>query len=160
MAPETNPPGDIPDTQTFVKFASAAGAYQLEVPEGWARTDQGAGATFVSKLDGVQVAVSSASSMPTVSSVQAAQVPALRKSGRAITVDRVQQVQLPAGPAVMVSYTSNSDPNAVTGKQVRLENNSYLYFKGGNLATLRMWAPYGADNVDQWQHMAQSFGWS
>ena len=37
VAPEKNPPGDIPDTQVFVEYRSAGGGYQLEVPEGWAR---------------------------------------------------------------------------------------------------------------------------
>src|SRR6267378_6725304 len=52
VAPEVNPPGDIPDTQAFVKYSNTAGAYQLEVPEGWARTENGADVTFVSKYDG------------------------------------------------------------------------------------------------------------
>lgn len=37
-ATETNPPGDIPDTQAFVDYSSTAG-YGVKVPEGWARTD-------------------------------------------------------------------------------------------------------------------------
>jgi hypothetical protein len=80
-------------------------------------------------------------------------------SARAVEIGNVTQVQLPGGQAVLVEYTSNSDPNAVTGKQVRLENNAYLYFKGGKLATLTLWAPLGADNVDQWKRMSDSFRW-
>jgi hypothetical protein len=72
-------------------------------------------------------------------------------------VNNVQDVQLPAGPAVLVDYASNSDPDPVTGKQVRLENNAYYFYQNGKLATLVLWAPQGADNVDQWQQMAQSF---
>src|SRR5258705_11829826 len=30
VAPEVNPPGDIPDSQAFVKYRSAAGGYELE----------------------------------------------------------------------------------------------------------------------------------
>jgi hypothetical protein len=71
----------------------------------------------------------------------------------------VQSVQLPIGPAVLITYTSNSDPNSVTGKQVRLENNRYLFFKNGKLATLTLSAPAGADNVDQWARIAHSFRW-
>ena len=62
LAPETSPAGDIPDNQVFVAYASPNGGYQLQVPEGWARTDQGTDVRFVSKLDGVQVAVTNATS--------------------------------------------------------------------------------------------------
>jgi hypothetical protein len=129
------------------------------VPEGWARTDTGADVRFVSKLDGVQVSITTASAAPTAASAQAGQVADLLRSGRAVQVTMVQDVQLRAGPAVLVAYTSNSDPDPVTGKQVRLENNAYLFYKNGKLATLTLWAPLGADNVDQWQQMAQSFRW-
>jgi hypothetical protein len=83
----------------------------------------------------------------------------LQRSGRAVQVNKVQDVQLPSGSAVLVDYSSNSDPDPVTGKQVRLEDNAYLFYKDGKLATLVVWAPQGADNVDQWQQMAQSFRW-
>jgi hypothetical protein len=158
-AAEISPAGDIPDNQVFVVFASSSGGYQLQVPEGWARTDNGTDVRFVSKLDGVQVAIASASTAPTAASAQAAQVADLQRSGRAVQVTSVQQVQLPAGAAVQVDYSSNSDPDPVTGKQVRLENNAYLFYTNGKLATLTLWAPQGADNVDQWQQMAQSFRW-
>jgi hypothetical protein len=158
LAPETSPAGDIPDNQVFVAYASPTGGYQLQVPEGWARTDQGSDVRFVSKLDGVQVAVTNASSVPTAATLQAN--PALVQGfGRAVQVIKVQDVQLPAGPAVLVDFASNSDPDPVTAKQVRLENNTYLIAKNGKLATLTLWAPQGADNVDQWQQMAQSFTW-
>jgi hypothetical protein len=142
-----------------VVFASPSGGYQLQVPEGWARTDNGADVRFVSKLDGVQVAITSASTAPTAASAQASQVADLQRSGRAVQVNKVQDVQLPSGSAVLVDYSSNSDPDPVTGKQVRLEDNAYLFYKDGKLATLVVWAPQGADNVDQWQQMAQSFRW-
>ena len=143
----------------FVAFASPTGGYQLQVPEGWARTDSGTDVRFVSKLDGVQVTLSSASAAPTAASAQAAQVADLQRSGRAVQINSVQEVQLPAGAAVQVDFASNSDPDPVTGKQVRLENNAYLFYNNGKLATLTLWAPQGADNVDQWQQMAQSFRW-
>lgn len=160
LAPETSPAGDIPDNQVFVTFASPGGGYQLQIPEGWARTDSGTDVRFVSKLDGVQVTLTSASSAPTSASAQATQVADLQTSGRAVQVNTVQDVQLPAGPAVLVDYASNSDPDPVTGKQVRLENNAYLFYRNGKVAMLTLWAPLGADNVDQWQQMAQSFHWT
>jgi hypothetical protein len=79
--------------------------------------------------------------------------------GRAVRVTAVKHVKLPAGEAIRIVYTSNSEPNAVTNKQVRLENERYLFFKDGKLVTLELYAPKGADNVDQWQLMSNSFRW-
>lgn len=159
VAPEVNPPGDIPDTQAFVRYTSAAGGYSLEVPEGWARTESGPDTSFVEKLDGVKVAINPAASAPTAGSAQANEAKQLQQSGRAVKITSVKDVKLPAGPAVVISYTSNSDPNPVTNKQTRLENQAYLYFKSGKEAVVTLWAPQGADNVDQWNRMSKSFRW-
>jgi len=159
VAPEVSPPGDIPDSQAFVKYASTAGGYQLEVPEGWARTESGAGVTFVNKFDGVKVHVASASAAPTAASAQASEVKQILSQGHAVTITGVSQVTLPTGKAVVIKYTSNSDPNPVTNKRLRLENQVYLFYKNGKEAQLTVWAPLGADNVDQWNRMSRSFRW-
>ena len=67
--------------------------------------------------------------------------------------------KLPAGNVVLIAYTSNSEPNIVTGKQIRLENNRYLFFYAGRLVTLDLSAPVGADNVDPWRTITNSFTW-
>ncbi|PSM50379.1 hypothetical protein C7Y66_04300 [Chroococcidiopsis sp. CCALA 051] len=159
IAPEKNPPGDIPDTQVFVNYKSTVGSYQLEVPEGWARQTKGSNVSFVNKLDGVQIAIANATTVPTANTVKTQQISNLEKSGRAVKVANVKDVKLPGGQAVLIEYTSNSDPDPVTGKQVRIENNNYLFFQQGKLATLRLYAPQGADNVDQWQRISNSFKW-
>lgn len=156
---EKNPPGDIPDTQVFIAYASPEG-FTMQVPEGWARSDRPSGASFVDKLDGIVVSVSRADAAPTVASAKADYVPKLEAAERAVKVASVKPVKLPAGSAICIVYTSNSEPNAVTGKQVRLENERYLYFNKGKLATLELYAPKGADNVDQWQLMSKSFRWN
>jgi hypothetical protein len=159
VAPEVSPPGDIPDSQAFVKYANTAGGYQLEVPEGWARTENGADVTFVSKFDGVMVHVASASAAPTAASAQASEVKQIQSQGHAVTITGVSEVNLPAGKAVVIKYTSNSDANQVTNKRLRLENQVYLFYKNGKEAQLTVWAPLGADNVDQWNRMSNSFRW-
>ena len=155
---EKNPPGDIPDTQVFIDYASPEG-FTMKVPEGWARTDRPDGASFVDKLDGVVLTVANADSAPTVEAARKTYVPDLEKAERAVKVSAIRPVKLPAGPAIRIVYTSNSEPNQVTDKQVRLENERYLYFRDGKLVTLELYAPKGADNVDQWQLMSQSFEW-
>ncbi len=159
VAPEKNPPGDIPDTQVFVIYSSTAGGYKLEVPEGWARQTNDKNVSFIEKLDGVKVEISPETTAPTAATVKTKQVAKLEKSDRAVKVVDVKDVKLPGGSAVLVQYALNSAPEPVTGKQVRLENNSYIFFKHGKLATLRLWAPQGADNVDQWQRISRSFRW-
>ena len=160
VAPEVNPPGDIPDTQAFVVYKSAPGGYSLDVPEGWSRTENGANVSFVDKLDGVKVTVTPASSAATSTTARSSEAKQIQQTGRAVQITSVQDVKLPSGPAVRIQYTSNSDPNPVTNKQLRLENEAYLYFKNGKLVTLTLWAPKGADNVDQWQRMSKSFRWT
>ena len=67
---------------------------------------------------------------------------------------------MPHGKAVVyVAYTSNSDPDPVTGKKVRLDNVTYYYYHQGTLAALTLWAPSGADNADQWKRISESFRW-
>jgi len=160
VAPEKNPPGDIPDTQVFITYTSTTGGYALEVPEGWARSEHGADVRFTDKFDGVQVTLSKSATPPTVSSVQREQVPALEHQGRAVKIEGVKTKPMPYGHSVFcIVYTANSDPDPVTGKQVRLDNVTYYYYRQGTLAALTLWAPTGADNIDQWKRISESFRW-
>ncbi len=160
LVPEQNPAGDIPDNQVFVPYTSPSGGYTLQVPEGWARTATGVGVTFTDKFNGIAVDATTVPSAPTPQSVQATVVPVLEQSGKAVQIVQVEQLTLPVGPAIRLTYTANSDPNPVTGKQVRLENERYLFFKNGTQVSLSLWAPQGADNVDQWQQIVKSFRWA
>ena len=159
VAPETNPPGDIPDSQVFVSYTSPAG-FSLKVPEGWALTERPDGASFTDKYGRIDVALAGADAAPTPREVRQQEVAKLVQNGRAVRISDIRQVTLPAGPAVLIVYTSNSDPNAVTDKQIWLENNRYLFYRAGHEAALTLSAPAGADNVDQWQLMAKSFRWN
>ncbi len=160
VAPEVNPPGDIPDSQAFVAYTSAIGHYRLDVPEGWARQETGTDVSFIDKLDGVSVTVTDTTTPLTADAVRTHEAAQVEQSGRAVQIVDVKDVQMPNGNGVLIQYTSNSEPDPTTGKQVRLENSAYLFVHSGKLATVRLWAPQGADNVDQWQRMSQSFGWS
>lgn len=157
VAPEKNPPGDIPDSQVFIIYSAAS--YALKVPEGWGRTITGTDVSFASKLDGVSVTLTAMAAAPTLDWVKAHYVPDLITAGRAVKVSGVSAETLPGGPAIRIDYSSNSDPNPVTNKQIRLENARYLFFKSGYLAALDLYAPLGADNVDQWQLMSHAFAW-
>lgn len=158
VAAEKNPPGDIPDDQVFVVYKSPLG-FSIKLPEGWARKERVDGVNFADKYGTVDVSISLASAAPSAQSVKAGDAPALEQTGRAIKISAIKAVELPSGPSVLIKFTSNSEPNAVTNKQIRLEHDRYLMFKDGKLATLDMSAPAGADNIDQWQLMSQSFRW-
>ena len=158
VAQEKNPPGDIPDSQVFVAYHSPLG-FSLKVPEGWARTDRSDGAAFADKYNTIDVAVGSAATAPTSASVTAHEAADLVKTGRAVKIGAVKTVKLRSGPAILIEYASNSEPNPVTNKQLRLENHRYLIHRGGKLATINLSAPLGADNADQWKLISNSFQW-
>lgn len=158
VAPERNPPGDIPDSQAFVQYQSPLG-FSIKVPEGWARTERPDGARFSDKYNAVELAVAKADRAPNAALAKEHEAAALQKTGRAVEIKSVKDVKLPSGPAVLIAYASNSDPNPVTNRQIRLEHDRYLMFKNGSLVSLDLSAPLGADNVDQWHLMANSFRW-
>jgi hypothetical protein len=144
----------------FITYRSTTGGYALEVPEGWARSVHGGDVKFTDKFDGVQVTLSKSAIPPTVSSVQREQVPALRHQGRAVKIQGVATKPMPHGnSAICLTCTSNSDPDPVTGKQVRRDETTCYYYHQGRLAALTLWAPTGADNVDQWKRISESFRW-
>jgi hypothetical protein len=157
VAPEKNPPGDIPDDQVFITYASPLG-FSIKVPEGWGRTDKPDGVSFADKYGRVDVAVAPGAP-PTAANARSGEATALEKSGRAVKISSVTDVALPAGPAVRMAYTSNSGPNPVSNKQVRLENERTLIGHAGKVAVVTLSAPAGADNADQWKLMNESFRW-
>jgi len=57
IAPETNAPGDIPDTTAYVPYSNVAGRYTFSHPEGWAQTTQGTSVSFTDKYNGAAATV-------------------------------------------------------------------------------------------------------
>jgi hypothetical protein len=159
VPPEDHPPGDIPDNAVFVPYRSAAGGFTVSVPEGWARTTSKGAVSFTDKLNTVVVTWQPASKAPTIASAKADEVPVIEQSARAFMLVDVSAGSLPAGPFVLVTYQANSDPNPVTGKQYRLDVLRYELFKGGEEAVITLLSPVGADNVDPWNAVTQSFAW-
>lgn len=158
VAPEKNPPGDIPDSQVFIIYNSPDG-FSLKVPEGWSRSAIDHGVRFFDKYDEIDAMLGTTSAAPTAASVRASEIPDLEKTGHAVKVTAVKDVKLAAGPAVRISYLANSAPNAVTNKQIRVEHERFIVFKGGKAVTLDLAAPAGADNVDQWRLISNSLQW-
>ena len=152
---ESNPPGDIPDNIAFVPYHSKDG-WTVTVPEGWARTTKGSTVTFTDKLNTVQVDAQPGSPV-SLADAKKQDVAALAASERAFKLVSVSEVTVHAGPAVLISYQANSEPNAVTGQQYRLDVLRYELFHAGTRTTLTLLSPVGADNVDPWKIVTDSF---
>jgi hypothetical protein len=157
---ESNPPGDIPDNTQFVPYRSNAGGFTVTVPEGWARTTTKDSVTFTDKLNTIVVSWAPATKAPSVASTNKTVVPALKTSERAFRLQGVKSAPLPAGPAVLVTYQANSEPNKVTGQQYRLDVLRYQLYSKGTQADITLLSPVGADNVDPWNTVTQGFKWS
>jgi hypothetical protein len=157
---EVNPPGDIPDDQAFVPYRAADGGYTISMPEGWSRTEQGTTVTFADKLHTFTVEVTCASAAPTVDSATANANTVLAAQIPAFELVTVKGISLPAGPAILVQYRTNSAPDEVTGKQYRMDVDRYEIYKDGKLAVISLMAPAGSDNVDVSNLVSQSFQWT
>jgi hypothetical protein len=171
---ENNPPGDIPDTTVFVPFRADGGRILFRVPEGWARRGSPSSLLFSDKLNSISVEWFKASAPPTPSSVKTNEVPQLRKTERAFRLHRIvscdPSCSIPystapidvrlAGSAEVLTYGSNSRPNAVTGRQYRLEVLRFDFYRRGEEAVLTLSGPVGSDNVDPWRLVSESFRWT
>jgi hypothetical protein len=133
--------GDIPDNQVFLTFRNTAAGYSMKYPEGWTQQGAGAKVTFRDKNNVVRIDVAQAPK-PTAATVKGAQ--AITISGK---------------PALKATYTTQSAPNAVTGKRVTLVVDRYYLWRGGKRAVVDLGTPRGVDNVDAYRLMIESFRW-
>ena len=156
VAPETNAPGDIPDTVAYIPYSNSSGGYTFSHPEGWAQTVSGSAVAFTDKYNGVSASVLSASAQPTTSSAQSLDVPKLRASEPAFALTGVSPVTLPAGSGVLIVYRRNSPPDPVTGRSVRQEVHRYEIYGTSRMVALDLFGAVGADNVDPYTRMSQS----
>lgn len=149
---ESNPPGDIPDDTVFVTYRRPGQPYEVKVPEGWARTDLPTGASFTDKLNSIRIETAPAASPPTEASV--------RSQVHSGDIRKVDTVSRKGGKAVRVVYRADSSPDPVTGKVVKDEVERYTFYRSGRQATLTLSGPVGADNVDPWRTVSDSFRWT
>ena len=158
VAQEKNPPGDIPDTTVYVAYRPASGQYQVTVPEGWARTVSSAGVSFTDKLNSVTIQTVKAAA-PTAASARTAEVPQIQGSVHAFSLTGISTVSRSAGTAVLIRYSADSQPDPVTGKVFRDAVERYEFYRNGTEAVVILAGPAGADNVDPWRTVTNSFRW-
>ena len=154
-----SPQGDIPDSQVYVVQTDPAGKYTVKVPEGWARTTSGTAVSFTDKLNTIRVETAPAAAAPTVASATATELPKIAQTASQYKAGKVSLVSRTSGPAVLITYEETSAPNAVTGKTIRLAVERYEFWANGTEAIVTLSGPVGADNVDPWKLVTDSFTW-
>ena len=147
--------GDIPDNQVFLVFANHAAHYSMKYPEGWAQQGTGAQVTFRDKNNIVRIVVDRGAA-PTPASVRAD----VAHLGSAKVESPPQAMTISGRPAIKVVYSTESAPNSVTGKRVKLVVDRYYLWKNGRRAVVDLGTPVGVDNVDAYRLMIESFRWS
>jgi hypothetical protein len=157
---ETVVPGDIPDNQTYVTYASVPARFRIKVPEGWARSGSGSDVTFTDKYNSIRINLVRDSSAPTVRSVSSSELPTLRRTTPGYRSGKVSQVSRPAGAAILTTYQAASAPNPVTGKSALLDVERYEFWSSGTRAIVTLSGAAGSDNVDPWRTVTDSFAWA
>ena len=155
---ETPPPGDIPDSTAYIPYRAPDGQYEVKVPEGWARTVTGGAISFTDKLNTISVTVVRAKA-PTPASARTVEVPKIQGAVRHFTLAGIGTVQRPAGSAVLIRYSADSQPDLVTGKVYPDAVERYEFSRNGLEAIVTVSGPKGADNVDPWRTVTSSFRW-
>jgi hypothetical protein len=159
-ATESSPVGDIPDNQVYVPYSPADGSFKVTVPEGWARTELANGVSFTDKLNTVTVQQLSGRPQPTVDSVRTSELADVAAQGRNVVVGTVQVRALPAGDAVHATYAADAAPDPVTGRVVTDDVELYVFWRSGSEVLLTLSGPHGADDVDAWRQVSDSFAWA
>jgi hypothetical protein len=146
--------GDIPDNQVFLVFVNRAAGYSIKYPEGWAQQGAGGQVTFRDKNNIVRIVIGRGAA-PTQASVRA---DVARLAGARVE-SPAQAMTISSRPALKVVYSTESAPNAVTGKRVKLVVDRYYLWQRGRHAVVDLGTPVGVDNVDAYRLMIESFRW-
>ena len=156
---EVSPAGDIPDNQAFVPFTPKSGGYVVSVPEGWARTESGTATSFTDKLNTIRMDATRVPVAPTKTTIATTELALIKGREPNVTGGKATLVTRKAGSAILLTYLRDGAANAVTGKVVREAVERYEFWRGGTQVTLTLSGPVGADNVDPWKIVTDSFSW-
>jgi hypothetical protein len=149
--------GDIPDNQVFLVFKNAGSGYSIKYPEGWTQQGSGGDVSFKDKNNVVHIVV--AKGAPPTPAAVSAELNRLKASTPTLRFQAPHTAQIGPARVVKATYTTESGPNAVTGKRVTLVVDRYVLANGGKRAVVDLGTPKGVDNVDAYRLMIQSFRW-
>lgn len=153
---EFNPPGDIPDNQTYVPHTVPGSRVTVSAPEGWSQSTIPGGLRFQDKLNSIEIALSRSGGVPTTAGALAAALPTLRATVAKFSAGSASTVQRAAGTAVLLTYQGDSPRDAVTNKVVRDVFQRYVFWRHGMTVVLTLGCPTNADNVDPWRTVSNS----
>jgi hypothetical protein len=149
--------GDIPDNQNFLTFNNPSPRFSMAYPEGWTVKSVGGEVTFKDKNNLVRILVAPGAA-PTPPAAQA-RLAALKRSDPTLVPGAAHAILIRSGPAVKLTYTTQSAPNPVTGKSVTLMVDRYELAHDGQVVTIDLGTPTGVDNVDAYKKMVASYRW-
>jgi hypothetical protein len=148
--------GDIPDNQVFLLFHNSRAGYTIKYPEGWTIVGSGRDVKFKDKNNLVHiVAGTGPAPTPGAASAQLAKLKQANPSFRITSAPKV--VTIKGRRIVKSGYSTESTPNAVTGKRVTLIVDRYQLVNRGRPVTVDLGTPKGVDNVDAYRLMIESF---
>jgi hypothetical protein len=99
-------------------------------------------------------------SAPTVASVRADELPTIAQNAQGYAPGDVTEVTRTAGPTVLATYRADSAPSPVTSKAIKTDVERYEFWRDGTAVVLTLSGPVGADNVDPWRIVTDSFAWA
>src|SRR5439155_16086585 len=146
--------GDIPDNQVFLTFGNPRAGYSMKYPEGWAQQGAAQSIIFRDKNNIVRI-ITRTATPPSAATVRGD----VSRLAGARQQAAPQSMSVSGRPAFKVVYTTQSTPNAVTGKRVTLTVDRYYLWHGGKEAIIDLGTPVGVDNVDAYRLMIESFRW-
>jgi hypothetical protein len=149
--------GDIPDNQVFLIFRNSAASYSIKYPEGWAQRGAAGRVTFQDKNNLVRIEIAKGSDA-TVGRATA-EIARLKRQTPSLRFDTPVKTTAGGMPVVKVVYSTESAPNPVTGKRVKLVVDRYYIAGTGKHAVVDLGTPQGVDNVDAYKLMIESFQW-
>jgi hypothetical protein len=152
--------GDIPDNQAFIPFTSADGTYTVTVPEGWARSNDGTATVFTDKFNSVRIEQIAMPTEPHPDGAKAVEIPDLKAKVPGFKEGTVTEVQRKSGPVLEITYGATSPPDPVTNKTVSQAVERYEFWRNGTSVVITLAGPDGADNVDPWRTVTDSFQWN
>jgi hypothetical protein len=141
----------------FLVYGNRAAGFSMKYPEGWTQSGHAHSITFRDKNNVVHVLIASGAS-PTTASLTA-QLNALKKSNPTLTFQPPRTLKMGSNSVVKAVYTTESAPDPVTGKRVKLIVDRYELARGHHVATVDLGTPVGVDNVDAYRMMIASFQW-
>jgi hypothetical protein len=149
--------GDIPDNQVFLTFRNTAEGYSLKYPEGWAQLGSAARVTFQDKNNLVRLEVAKGSNATVAGAT--AELNRLKQKTPSLRFDTPTRMTVGGKPVVKVVYSTESAPNPVTGRRVKLVVDRYYVPGASKHAVVDLATPDGVDNVDAYKLMIESFKW-